>query len=210
MRTWLRIKKINLNKDRLLRKFLNIEQPRIIHWYLQEALLKRHHNLESYNKMIFPNVEKGYDEPYIGIQYGRYLEWQNIQSEIDVEYELERFDNNRDEQTQYHRAVCDGSPCKSPIKQNNTGDLFNIETNTAQPDDTAIGAATAAVTTALDPTVFTAIKAVVGAKPNSTKTITAIPWMITLVGVTAVSPQQPIKNQRHWISILQWEFGAVS
>ena len=93
---------INLNKDKLLRRKVmnNIEQPRTIHWYLlHEALLKHYHNLESYNKMIFPNLEKGYDEPYIGIQYGRYLEWQNIQSEIDVEYELEKFDNNRDEQT---------------------------------------------------------------------------------------------------------------
>ena len=97
--------------------------------------------------MIFPDLEEGCDKPYIGIQYEWYHEWQNIQSEIDVEYELERFDNNCDEQTQYHRAVCDGSPPKSTIKLNNTGDLFNIETNTAQPDDTAIAAATAAVST---------------------------------------------------------------
>ena len=78
------------------------------------------------------------------------------QNKIDVEYELERFDNNRDEQTQYHRAVCDGSPYKSPIKQNNTYELFNIETNTIQPDDIAIGAAKAAVSTVPIPTVFTA------------------------------------------------------
>ena len=61
-----------------------------------------------------------------------------------------------------------------------------------------------------DPTLFTAFKAAVGAKPNSTTTITVTPRMMTLVGVTLVSQQQPIKNQRHWISILQWEFGAVS
>mgnify|MGYP005670477523 CR=1 FL=1 len=68
-----------------------------------------------------------------------------IQSEIDMEYEFERFYNNCDEQTQYHWAVCDGSPRKSIIKHNNTCDVFNIETNTAQPDDIPIGVATAAV-----------------------------------------------------------------
>ena len=75
--------------------------------------------------------------------------------------------------------------------------MFSIETNTAQPDDTAIGAATVAVSTVpADPTVFTATKAAAGAKPNSTTTITitAIPRMMTLVGVIAVSPQQPIKK----------------
>jgi len=55
---------------------------------------------------------------------------------------LDRFDNNRDEQTQYHRAVWDGSPRKSPVKHNNTCDVFNIETNTVQPDAIPIGAAT--------------------------------------------------------------------
>ena len=108
---------------------------------------------------------------------------------------MERFDNNRNEQTQYHRAVYDGSPCKSPVKQNNTGYLFNIETNTAQPNDTAIGAATAAVSMVPDPIVFTATKAAVGAKPKSTTTITATPPMMTLEGVTAVSQQQPIKRK---------------
>ena len=68
MWSWLRMTNINLNKDKLLRKVMNIEQPRTIHWYLHEALLKRHHNLESYNKMIFPDLEEGYNEPYIGIQ----------------------------------------------------------------------------------------------------------------------------------------------
>ena len=118
-----------------------------------------------------------------GILNGKY-----IQSEIDVEYEFERFDNNRDEQTKYHQAVCDSdrSPRKSPIKQNNNGDLFNIENNTAaQPDDSAIGAATAAVSTVPDSTVITATKADVGAKPNSTTTITATPPMMTLEGVTS-------------------------
>ena len=100
---------------------------------------------------------------------------------------MERFDNNCDEQTQYHRSVCDGSPRKSPIKHNNTCDVFNIETNTAQPDDIPIGAATAAISTVPDPTVFTATKAAVGAKPNSTTTITATPRMKRLVGVRAVS-----------------------
>ena len=111
---------------------------------------------------------------------------------------MERFDNNRNEQTQYHRAVYDGSPCKSPVKQNNTGYLFNIETNTAQPNDTAIGAATAAVSMVPDPIVFTATKAAVVAKPNSTTTITATATlpMMTLVGVTAASQQQPIKRKR--------------
>ena len=115
---------------------------------------------------------------------------------LNVEYELDRFDNNRDELTQYHQAVWDGSPRKSPIKHNNTCDVFNIETNTAQPDDIPIGAATAAISTVPDPTVFTATKAAVGATPDSSTTITATPTMMTLVGVTAVSQQQPIKRKR--------------
>ena len=98
-----------------------------------------------------------------------------------MEYELERFDNNHDEQTQYHQAVCDGSPHKSPIKQSNIGNLFNIEPNTTQPDDTKIGAATAAIRTVPTPAIFTATKAVVGAKPDSTTTITATQPIMALV-----------------------------
>ena len=114
-----------------------------------------------------------------------------------MEYELEIFDNNRDEQTQDHQAVCDRSLHKSPIKQNNTGDLFSNETNTAKPDDTAIGAATAAaVSTVPDPTVFTAAKAADGAKPDTTTIISATPPMMALVGVTAVSQQQQIKRKQ--------------
>ena len=59
-----------------------------------------------------------------------------------MKYGLERFNNSHDEQTQYHQAVCDGSPHKYPIKHSNTGNLFNIETNTTtQPNDTKIEAA---------------------------------------------------------------------
>ena len=113
--------------------------------------------------------------------------------------------------TQYHQDVCDGSPYKSPINQNNTGHLFNIKTNTAQPDDTAIGAATVAVSMVPDPTVFTATKAAVGAKLDSTATITATPPMMTLVGVTALSQRQPIKRKQETLDLtLQREFGAVS
>ena len=70
--------------------------------------------------------------------------------------------------------------------------MFNIKTNTAQPDDTAIGAATAAVITVPDSAVFTATKATVGAKPDSITTLTATPPMMTLVGVKVVSQQKPI------------------
>ena len=72
--------------------------------------------------------------------------------------------------------------------------MFNIETNTAQPDDTAIGAATLAVSTVPDPTSFTTTKAAVGVKPDSTTTITTTRQMMTLVGVTVVSQQQPIQR----------------
>ena len=74
--------------------------------------------------------------------------------------------------------------------------MFNIETDTVQPDDAATGAATAAVSTDPDPTVVTTTKAAVGAKPDSTTTITATPPMMTLVGVTTVTQQQPIKRKR--------------
>ena len=89
--------------------------------------------------------------------------------------------------------------------------MFNIETNTAKPDDTAIVAATVAVSMVPTPTVLTATTAAVVAKPNSTTTITAAPPMMTLVCVTAVSQQQPIKRKRQAvISILQWEFRTNS
>ena len=78
MQTMLRMTNINLNKEKLLGKVMNIEQPRTIHLYLHEDLLKRHHNLESCNKMIFSNLEKGYYKLYIGMHYGWYLEWKNV------------------------------------------------------------------------------------------------------------------------------------
>ena len=78
MQTWLRMTNINLNKEKLLRKAMNIEQPRTIHLDLHEDLLKLHHNHESYNKMIFSDLEEGYYKQHIGIHYGQYLEWQNI------------------------------------------------------------------------------------------------------------------------------------
>ena len=46
MQTWLRMTNINLNKNKLLCIVMNIEQLRTINWYLHEALLKYHHNLE--------------------------------------------------------------------------------------------------------------------------------------------------------------------
>ena len=45
MQTWLRITNRNFNKDKLLRKVMNIEQPRTIHLYLHKDLLKHHHIL---------------------------------------------------------------------------------------------------------------------------------------------------------------------
>ena len=68
---------------------------------------------------------------------------------------MERFDNNHDEQTQYHQAICVGLPHKSPIKQSNTGNYFNIETNNTQPGDTKIRATTAAFSTVPDPIIIT-------------------------------------------------------
>jgi len=82
MRFWLMASNYNLNKDWKLREVLGLKQERTMEWYLHEAMLKQHQKLSAYNKIVFPpELPDDYDEP-LGIEYGRYKKW----SEIDAEF----------------------------------------------------------------------------------------------------------------------------
>jgi hypothetical protein len=57
-----------------------------------KAFLGRLSILSVYNHIKFPpKVPEGYDEP-IGIEYGRYCEWDRIQTEIDCLSQLEELE----------------------------------------------------------------------------------------------------------------------
>lgn len=100
-RMWLACTRINLNKDRKLQKVLNIKQPRTFEWYFHEALLERNGNISAYRDLDFPcKIPEGYDEP-IGAEYGRYREWDHIQTKIDRMVQLNELETIAD---QNHRV----------------------------------------------------------------------------------------------------------
>jgi hypothetical protein len=81
-RLWLRITRYNLEKDRILQKVLGLKKVRSMEWYLHQAVLAKHPNLSIYKGMEFPaEVPDNYDEP-IGIQYGRYKNWRDVDVHI--------------------------------------------------------------------------------------------------------------------------------
>jgi hypothetical protein len=87
-RLWLRVTRYNLDKDARLAKLLGLQKPRSLEWYLHEALLQKHPCTfgDLFGGMLFPpQLPEGYFEP-MGIDYGRYKEWDNIQMKI---YEME-------------------------------------------------------------------------------------------------------------------------
>jgi hypothetical protein len=89
---WLHAVQYNLEKDKGYSKILKIEQPREFDWFLHEALLGRLPTLSAYQHVEFPaKVPEGYDKP-IGIEYGRYREWDRVQTEIDSLSQLEELE----------------------------------------------------------------------------------------------------------------------
>lgn len=79
-RLLLRVTRYNLDKDKKLAKVLKIEEPRSLEWCLHQALLKQHPSAFNglFGKMVFPpELPSNYFEP-IGIDYGRYKEWERI------------------------------------------------------------------------------------------------------------------------------------
>ena len=114
---------INLNKDEVYKKILGIEQPRTMYWYLHEGLVERKQNLSSYNKIVFPIVEKGYKELFVGTNYGKYVELDRIQKEIDEICMIERIE--KEIATDHHQGVCESS---SPTSSNtmDTIDLCTV------------------------------------------------------------------------------------
>ena len=117
-KTWLRMTNINLKKDAVLQHHLKIECPRTINWFLREALINKHPHLKSNNKTIFPSIKKGYDEPYIGIGYGRVQSDERIQNELDHHYEIDIQENNDSEiEIDCPSGVCDSN---SPTKKDGT------------------------------------------------------------------------------------------
>ena len=86
---WLRASQFNLNLDRKMNKVLGIKAPLFIDWWLHESLAENECNLFSYytNKLHFPSfLPKDYDEPIIGIGYGRYKEMEQIPKKITLSY----------------------------------------------------------------------------------------------------------------------------
>ena len=78
-KVWLRATQFNLNLDRKLSMVLQIDSPLSIDWWLHEALVQKSNVFSHYNKMQFPNeLPNGYNEPHIGIQYGRCREIEDI------------------------------------------------------------------------------------------------------------------------------------
>ena len=102
---------INLNKDEVYKKILGIEQPRTMYWYLHEGLVQRKQNLSLYNKIVFPIIETGYKEPFVGTDYGKYVEFDRIQKEIDEICMIERIEEEI--ATDRHQGVCESSPTSS-------------------------------------------------------------------------------------------------
>ncbi len=81
MRLWLRITRFNLDKDAKFAKLLGIQCPRTMEWFVHEALLQQHPSVfgEHFGKMQFPpELPNDYFEP-MGIDYGRFKEWENIE-----------------------------------------------------------------------------------------------------------------------------------
>jgi hypothetical protein len=82
MRLWLRITRYNLNKDAKFAKLLGITTPRTMDWYMHETLLQKHPDVfgSSFGQMKFPpELPDDYFEP-MGIDYGRYKEWEQIEA----------------------------------------------------------------------------------------------------------------------------------
>ena len=82
--SWLRITRFNLDKDKKFAKVLGIKTPRTMEWFIHEALLHRHPDVfgSAYGGMEFPaELPQGYFEP-MGIDYGRYKEWEQIEQLI--------------------------------------------------------------------------------------------------------------------------------
>ena len=75
-----------------------------MYWYLHEGLVQRKQNLSSYNKIVFPIIETGYKEPFVGTDYGKYVEFDCIQKEIDEICMIERIEEEI--ATDRHQGVC--------------------------------------------------------------------------------------------------------
>lgn len=84
-------------------------------WFLHEAFVHKKRNLSSYNRLLFPMIETGYDEPYIGTGYGKYCEWERIQREIDEIIEINR--QEEELTSEHHRGVCEYSPTRPLYKK---------------------------------------------------------------------------------------------
>ena len=126
-KTWLRMTNINLKKDAVLQHHLKIECPRTIDWFLQEALINKHPHLKSNNKTIFPSIKKGYDEPYIGIGYGKLKSDERIQNELDHHYEI-AIQENSEIEIDCPSGVCDSnSPTKKMARRAVVGNIDDEE-----------------------------------------------------------------------------------
>ena len=98
---------INLNKDEVYKNILGVEQPQTMDWYLHEGLVQRKQNLSLYNTMVFPIIEPGYKEPFVGTDYGKYVELDCSQKEIDKICEIEKIEEEIN--TNHHQGVCESS-----------------------------------------------------------------------------------------------------
>jgi hypothetical protein len=93
-RLWLRFTRLNLAKDLKIRKITKTKQPRDMEWYIHEALLRDMLDLSMYKHIEFPpEIQDDYFEP-IGIEYGRYKEWEKVQASIDRLSQLTLLEEN--------------------------------------------------------------------------------------------------------------------
>jgi hypothetical protein len=82
-RLWLRVTRYNLEKDKALQKLLGLKKVRTMEWYLHQAVFTEHPKLSVYEGLEFPaEVPGDYFEP-IGIEYGRYKDWQDLETVLD-------------------------------------------------------------------------------------------------------------------------------
>jgi hypothetical protein len=93
-RSWFRFTRLNLAKDLKIQKITKTKQPRDMEWYIHEALLCDMPNLSMYKHVEFPpEIPDDYFDP-IGIEYGRYKEWEKVQASIDRLSQLTLLEEN--------------------------------------------------------------------------------------------------------------------
>ena len=89
-----------------------------MYWYLHEGLVQQKQNLSLYDKIVFPIIETGYKELFVGTNYGKYVELDRIQKEIDEICMIERIE--KETATDRHQGVCESS---SPTSSTTMGTI---------------------------------------------------------------------------------------